>query len=109
MRYPPEEAAREIRRRAEKVRRSRDDRGVFALSASAAALCALLAFCFGNICAEPGRFAVQSGRYGAMLLFGNVGSYVLAGVVAFLAGAAVAAICTRRSSGKKNRDGHKEE
>ena len=67
-------------------------------------LCAVLTQAAGMV-VGPGQTAAQ-GIFGAMLLREDAGGYVLVGVVAFTAAAAITALCFRlRGKEKRRNDG----
>ena len=75
--------------------------------ALAAVCCALAACLFGAFRALTGGGGTGHvpGLYGSALLYGDAGGYVLAGVLAFAAGAVVTLLCIRcRKKSDKNRE-----
>ena len=97
MRYDTDEALRKTLERASALRKRSWQRQKLALSAiSGGCLCALLAL--GYALASSGA-ALAEADYGAFLLPGNAGGYVLAGVLAFVLGVLVTLACLRRRIG----------
>jgi len=88
-----EERTALILQRAHALRRRREKRGTGALAALCCVLCAGLTALYRA--AEGGAAAHVPGLYGAALLYGGAGGYVLAGVIAFAAGVAVTVLCIR--------------
>ena len=93
-----------VKQRVRENTRRRQWRGIYGLSAA----CMLL---FAVMMQAADVFAVQEqtaawGVFGAMLLREDAGGYVLVGVVAFAAAAAITALCFRlRSKEKRRNDG----
>ncbi len=107
--YSMEKTAREVARRETFLRRSWFRRKIAGLSALSAVLCVTLTVCFGYF----GRSAPPSVPaltvYGTILLGGGAGGYVLAGVIAFMAGAGITAACIRMQTKKKDGKNKEEE
>ncbi len=98
MRYDAEEALRQTLARAAALRERsrRRKRAALALGAGSCA-CALLVL--GYELAAGGYDALSEAGYGAFLLPDRAGSYVLVGLLAFAAGAAVTLLCLRYRNG----------
>ena len=97
MRYDADEALRKTLERASALRRrSRKQREIALSAISCCCLCALLAL--GFAAASQGA-ALAEEDYGAFLLPGYVGGYVLAGVLAFALGVLVTLACLRHRTG----------
>lgn len=100
--YSMEKTAREVARRETFLRRSWFRRKIVGLSALSAVLCVTLTVCFGYF----GRSAPPSVPaltvYGTILLGGGAGGYVLAGVIAFMAGVVVTVLCIRAQRKRKH-------
>ena len=93
-----------VKQRVRENTRRRQRRGIHGLSAACMLLCAALMQAAGTVIA-PGQTAAW-GSFGAMLLREDAGGYVLVGVVAFAAAAAITALCFRlRSKEKRRNDG----
>ena len=82
--------------------RRRQRREAISLSAACMLLCAALTQAVGTV-VGPGQTAAQ-GIFGAMLLREDAGGYVLVGVVAFAAAAAITALCFRLRSKENHRN-----
>ena len=82
--------------------RRRQRRGIYGLSAACMLLFAVLMQTAGTVVA-PGQTAAW-GSFGAMLLRQDAGGYVLVGVVAFAAAAAITALCFRLRSKENHRN-----
>ena len=93
-----------VKQRVRENTRRRQRRGIYGLSAACMLLCAVLTQAAGMV-VGPGQTAAQ-GIFGAMLLREDAGGYVLVGVVAFAAAAAITALCFRlRSKENHRKDG----
>ena len=93
-----------VKQRVRKNTRRRQRRGVGGLSAVCLLLLAALMESADALIA-PGQTAAW-GAFGAMLLREDAGGYVLVGVVAFAAAAAITALCFRlRGKEKRRNDG----
>ena len=93
-----------VKQRVRKNTRRRQRRGIYGLSAMCMLLLVALIQAAGTV-VGPGQTAAQ-GIFGAMLLREDAGGYVLVGVVAFAAAAAITALCFRlRSKEKRRNDG----
>ena len=93
-----------VKQRVRENTRRRQRREAISLSAACILLCAVLTQAAGMV-VGPGQTAAQ-GIFGAMLLREDAGGYVLVGVVAFVAAAAITALCFRlRSKEKRRNDG----
>ena len=93
------ERAALILRRTQALRKKREKRVNAALSALCGTLCVCLAGLF-RIFTDGGGAGYVPGLYGSALLYGDAGGYVLAGVIAFMAGVIVTVLCVRhRHSG----------
>ena len=94
MKYSQQEQLKEILNRSEKLRQRREKNVISALSTSVAVLFFALLGCIGTI----GKAGVAESRtdYGAFLLSAETGGYVLAAVVAFVAGVITAVVIHRR-------------
>ena len=99
MKYDRDAATREILLRAERLRGRRERAVTRALGGACAGLLALIVLCVGAV---SGAGSPPSGRsaYGAFLLPSAAGGYVLAGVLAFVAGVVVTALCLRVEKNK---------
>ena len=93
-----------VKQRVRENTRRRQRRGIYGLSAMCMLLFAVLMQAVGTV-AGPGQPEAW-GVFGAMLLREDAGGYVLVGVVAFAAAAAITALCFRlRSKEKRRNDG----
>ena len=93
-----------VKQRVRENTRRRQRRGIYGLSAACMLLFAVLMETAGTLVA-PGQTAAW-GSFGAMLLREDAGGYVLVGVVAFAAAAAITALCFRlRSKENHRKDG----
>ena len=93
-----------VRQRVRKNTRRRQQHSIYGLSAACMLLFAVLMQAVGTV-AGPGQPEAW-GVFGAMLLREDAGGYVLVGVVAFAAAAAITALCFRlRSKEKRRNDG----
>ena len=93
-----------VKQRVRENTRRRQRRGIYGLSAMCMLLFAVLMQAVGTV-AGPGQPEAW-GAFGAMLLREDAGGYVLVGVVAFAAAAAITALCFRlRSKEKRRNDG----
>ncbi len=101
MKYSLDASVLEVRKRRDERLRERKRRKVGSLSGSAALLAALLLAAFHRISVSGGMIA-EGSVYGAFLLSPAAGGYVLVGVVAFIAGAAIAAALIRRRKRTKD-------
>lgn len=111
MRYSAEQSLTEIRRRETALRSRRERRGTWFLSGGTAMLLAALVICFADIRrAAPGIARASGPGYGSILLAEDAGGYVLAGVIAFMAGVIVTVLCIRyrkKPTEKGKKDGPK--
>ena len=93
-----------VKQRVRENTRRRQRRGIYGLSAMCMLLFAALMQAAGTVIGQ-GQTAVW-GVFGAMLLREDAGGYVLVGVVAFAAAAAITALCFRlRSKENHRKDG----
>ena len=93
-----------VKQRVRENTRRRQRREVISLSAACMLLCAALMQTAGTV-VGPGQPEAW-GVFGSMLLREDAGGYVLVGVVAFAAAAAITALCFRlRSKEKRRNDG----
>ena len=92
-----------VKQRVRENTRRRQRREAISLSAVCMLLCAALMQTAGTVVA-PGQTAAW-GVFGAMLLREDAGGYVLVGVVAFAAAAAITALCFRLRSKENRRKG----
>ena len=93
-----------VKQRVRENTRRRQRREAISLSAACILLCAVLTQAAGMVVGS-GQTAAQ-GIFGAMLLREDAGGYVLVGVVAFAAAAAITALCCRlRSKENHRKDG----
>ena len=93
-----------VKQRVRENTRRRQWRGIYGLSAACMLLFAVLMQTAGTV-VGPGQPEAW-GVFGAMLLREDAGGYVLVGVVAFAAAAAITALCFRlRSKEKRRNDG----
>ena len=102
MKYTNHEELKEIILRSEKLRKRREWRNMKFLSASAAALFALLAVFIGS--AGQSGHETASTVYGAFLLSPDAGGYILAAVIAFAVGIVVAMLIYRQRYNEKTKD-----
>ena len=84
---------REIRRRTRRYRRRRENCELFSLTVFGLFLLAGIGVLFRSVQA-PGIAAVADG-YGAVLLRGGAGAYVVTGIAAFAIGVTVTVLCIR--------------
>ena len=107
MKYTTDEALRETLRRADALRRRRSRRTMAALSAASALL--IFALCgVGSLLIPRYGADLEESAYGAFLLPGEAGGYVLAGVAAFAVGVLVTMLCLRHRSGGDHSPGRGE-
>ena len=93
-----------VKQRVRKNTRRQQRRGIYGLSAMCMLLFVALIQAAGTV-VGPGQPEAW-GVFGAMLLREYAGAYVLVGVVAFAAAAAITALCFRlRSKEKRRNDG----
>ena len=92
-----------VKQRVRENTRRRQRREVISLSAACMLLCAVLTQAAGMV-VGPGQTAAQ-GIFGAMLLREDAGGYVLVGVVAFAAAAAITALCFRLRNRENQKKG----
>ena len=93
-----------VKQRVRENTRRRQRCGIYGLSAACMLLFAVLMQAISTV-VRPGQTAAW-GVFGAMLLREDAGGYVLVGVVAFAAAAAITALCFRlRSKEKRRNDG----
>ena len=93
-----------VKKRRHEYARRKQQREICGLSAACMLLCAALMQTAGTV-VGPGHPEAW-GAFGAMLLREDAGGYVLVGVVAFAAAAAITALCFRlRSKEKRRNDG----
>ena len=92
-----------VKQRVRENTRRRQRREAISLSAACMLLCAVLTQAAGMV-VGPGQTAAQ-GIFGAMLLREDAGGYVLVGVVAFAAAAAITALCFRLRNREKQKKG----
>lgn len=93
--------AKEIKRRARKYRRKRENRSLVTL----ASLAVILMTGIIALIAETGGGTVSTdGGYGSLVLRSGAGLYVVVGVAAFTAGMALTLVCVRLSGTGKARN-----
>jgi len=92
-----------VKQRVRENTRRRQRREAISLSVACMLLCAVLTQAAGMV-VGPGQTAAQ-GIFGAMLLREDAGGYVLVGVVAFAAAAAITALCFRLRNREKQKKG----
>ena len=92
-----------VKQRVRENTRRRQRREAISLSVACMLLCAVLTQAAGMV-VGPGQTAAQ-GIFGAMLLREDAGGYVLVGVVAFAAAAAITALCIRLRNRKNQKKG----
>ena len=93
-----------VKQRVRENTRRKRQRGIYGLSAACMLLFAVLMQTAGTVIG-PGQTAAW-GVFGAMLLRGDAGGYVLVAVVSFAAAAAITALCFRlRSKENRRKDG----
>jgi len=102
-----EERAELILLRSSALRRRRKRRADAGLAAASGMLAALLIGIFRLL--GDGGVSRATGFYGSALLYSDAGGYVLAGVAAFVLGAAVTAVCIRYREKRKDDTKRKEE
>ena len=89
-----EELLAGIRRREATLRIRRQRQGIGELSALSMLLTVALALCFTTVRGAAPTSTAQTG-YGSILLGEGAGGYVLAGVLAFMAGVIITVLCIR--------------
>lgn len=95
MKYSRKEAIEEVRRRENLLHEKDDRKKLSVLSISAAVLlCSMVGIVYG-IGGEPSSIVLAGDSYGAMLVNADVGGYILAGVIAFMAGVIITVMCVR--------------
>lgn len=94
MRYGTEAALLEVQVRGRNIRRRSECKKTLGLSTAVACLSVLLVMSGSLLMPNLSTFLSQS-SYGAYLLSGEAGGYVLMGVMAFVAGACITLICLR--------------
>ncbi|MBQ6650614.1 MAG: hypothetical protein IJM67_05110 [Atopobiaceae bacterium] len=94
MRYDTDTALRELVARGALIRQRRERRVTQILTGLSLTCGALLVACFMLLIPDTPADAPMA-AYGAFLLPGEAGGYVLAGVIAFALGVAFAVICVR--------------
>lgn len=105
MRYSTDAALKEVRARGARIRVRRERRVTAALSGASALLTVALFSCFLMLQPLSGS-AADPVAFGAFLLPGEAGGYVLVGVVAFVIGVSVVIfISRRRNISPRFRDG----
>ena len=92
-----------VKQRVRENTRRRQRREAISLSVACMLLCAVLTQAAGMV-VGPGQTAAQ-GIFGAMLLREDAGGYVLVGVVAFAAAAAITALCFRLRNRENQKKG----
>ena len=92
-----------VKQRVRENTRRRQRRGIYGLSAACMLLFAVLTQAAGTVIG-PGQPEAW-GVFGAMLLRGDAGGYVLVSVVSFAAAAAITALCFRLRSREKQKKG----
>jgi hypothetical protein len=102
MQYPLGEAAREVARRANRLRLRRLRQQILRLAAGCQLLALALVFCLAQAKLPAAALPARSAPgYGALLLSGGIGGYVLVGVIAFMAGVCAAVGCRALKKRKK--------
>lgn len=91
--YDTSERVRRVKIRIRERQRMREK----LLLGSLFSLCMLLSFSLVAVAAaiRSSGMGTVPGLYGAMLMFGDAGGYVVAGVIAFMAGVLVTVLCIR--------------
>ena len=95
MRYSTDAALCEVRARSARLRIRRERRVTTALSGASTMLAAALFACFYLLQPLTGS-SMSAASFGAFLLSGEAGGYVLVGVIAFALGVALVILITRR-------------
>ncbi len=95
MRYTQESLLAEIMDRGRRIRRTQERMKTAVLSAATLFVAALLAGSYARFTESVVSENPQT-RYGALLLPGAAGGFVLAAVIAFAAGVTVTLLCVRR-------------
>lgn len=103
MRYDTDTALRELVARGTLIRQRRERRVAQTLAGLSLTCGALLVACFTLLIPSTPADAPMA-AYGAFLLPGEAGGYVLAGVIAFALGVAFAVICVKRGRNKLGND-----
>lgn len=95
-----------VKKRIRQRRREKEKRRIFSLSAICALLSAVLLGMTGTLagCEQT----ALPGLYGSMLLHEGVGGYVLVGVIAFTASAAITIVCIRYRERSKKKQAEEE-
>ena len=108
MQYTIDQAVRETRRRAERLRRRRERRQTRLLGGAVLTLICILGG-YGYQLIPQHWTVLELLPYGSFLLPGEAGGYVLTGVIAFIIGIAVTMLClhyrTTHPPGGKDADG----
>lgn len=86
-----------MRLRAGILRRKRENRLLCGLSSLCAALALSLIRIIGDAAGSP-RGGMVPGLYGAMLLYGDAGGYVLAAVLSFAAAVVITVLCIKHKA-----------
>ena len=103
MRYDTDTALRELVARGTLIRQRRERRVTRTLASLSLTCGALLVTCIMLLIPKSPADAPME-AYGAFLLPGEAGGYVLAGVIAFALGVAFAVICVKRGGNKLGND-----
>lgn len=103
MRYDTDTALHELVARGALIRQRRERRVAQALAGLSLTCGSLLVTCIMLLIPKSPADAPMA-AYGAFLLPGEAGGYVLAGVIAFVLGVAFAVICVKRGGNKLGND-----
>ena len=103
MKYDNDTALNEILRRSSRLKKKKEQNRMRILCASSVSLFALLVLSIGIVSRDVSPESAQS-LYGSFMLPTNSGGYVLAAVIAFIAGVVVTAVIYRNRKKKKQED-----
>ena len=95
MKYSREEAIKEIRSRKNALQEKDDRRKLSVLSVLSAVLLCSTVVILSGISGDPSSVVLAGSGFGAMLVNADVGGYILAGVIAFMAGVIITVMCVR--------------
>ncbi|MEG1176789.1 MAG: hypothetical protein RSD27_08540 [Ruthenibacterium sp.] len=93
----------EVLRRAKKRRRAQETHLLAGLSCACVALLSSLVGAVGSVAGAMPQSDIVTGAYGAVLLHSGASVYVLVGLLAFIAGVMITALCMKMRQ-KNSRD-----
>jgi hypothetical protein len=95
VKYSREEKIKRIRRRESAYRDKKESKKLSSLGMTTAILLCSVVGLVVEMSDRPSRIIIAGNGYGAMLVNSGAGGYILAGVIAFMAGVIITVLCVR--------------